>query len=432
MNNGRVDIVGGGIAGLLAAIELASANVEVAVWESAGEFGGRARTRDVGGFLFNRGPHALYCQGALKRELDRLGIRYAGGRSLARRRQAIARGRLHDLPTAMGSIFGTSLLSLREKLDYALMFKAVMDGASGTGSFADWLDARRLSPRVRATVEAVARLSSYVHAPAEVSAHAMLDQIRLASGGTMYLDGGWGTLVDGLADAARRLGVALHPKTTIGSIHRANGHFELAFGHGDSHRADAVILAVGPREAAALAPEVASLQEEAREARTVRASTLDLGLSGMPPQAHDFALGIDAPCYLSVHSGSARLAPEGGALIHIARYLAVGEAPSEHVVEELEAVGDLVMPGWRERVVTRQKLRGMVVSNALPRFDRPRAAVRVPDAEGVFLAGDWVGEEGMIGDAAAASAIRAARGALRWLEHRQPLAAVEPQSVSSP
>jgi len=411
----RVDIVGGGLAGLLAAIELARQNVEVAVWEAAGEFGGRARTRNVDGFLLNRGPHALYCQGALKRELDRLGIRYSGGRSLTGPRKAMAGGKLHDLPTAFGSIMKTSLLGIREKFDYALVVKSVMDGAVGVGSFADWLDAGRLTSMVRATVEAVARLSSYVNAPDTVSASALLDQIRLASGGTMYLDGGWITLVNGLVETARDMGVALQERAAVKEVGYADGRLEIAFGDGERRSTDAVILAVGPREAAMLVPEILALQDEAREACAARANTLDLGLSRMPQGASDFALGIDTPYYLSVHSGSAKLAPQGGALVHIARYLKIDEEPSANAVEELEAVADLVMPGWRELEVTRQKLRGMVVSNALPRFDRPRADVKVPGAAGLFVAGDWVGSEGMIADAAAASAIKAAQEAARWL-----------------
>jgi len=147
----------------------------------------------------------------------------------------------------------------------------------------------------------------------------------------------------------------------------------------------------------------------------VRANTLDLALKQMPEGAHEFALGIDGPFYLSLHSRSARLVPGGGAMVHLAKYLAVGEAPGQDAVKELEAVADLVMPGWREQEVKRQVLRGMTVSNALPRWDRARPAVGVMEAPGLFIAGEWVGKEGMIADAAAASAVEAARAALRWM-----------------
>lgn len=434
MTKRTVHIVGGGIAGLLAALELARAGVTVVVHEAAGEFGGRARTREVEGFLFNRGPHALYCQGAFKRELDRFGIAYSGGRSLSGSSKAVFDGQLHELPTSLGSILRTSLFGLREKLAYIRVFRAIMGGATGASSFADWLDEQRLPPRVRAVVEAVGRLSSYANGAEDISARALLEQIRLTTGGTMYIDGGWISLVHGLADAARAAGAELRVKSRVSQVVRSDEGLHLLLHGGESITVDAVILAVAPHEAAAMAPEVDSLAKAAEQVRPVRASTLDLALRRFPSQAHDFVLGIDTAHYLSVHSGSARLAPVGGALVHIAKYLPVGETPGD-VVAELEAVADLAMPGWRELEVSRQTLRGMPVSNGLPRWDRPRPGVSVADAPGLFLAGDWVGEEGMIADAAAASAIKAARAVRLWLSpfppkhlnaRAQPAATCEP------
>src|SRR5690349_4592166 len=91
----EVNIVGGGIAGLLAAVELARGGAKVRLFESAAELGGRARTKETDGFFLNQGPHALYIAGAFKRELDRLGIPYTGRRTEGGERQAIYRGELH-------------------------------------------------------------------------------------------------------------------------------------------------------------------------------------------------------------------------------------------------------------------------------------------------------------------------------------------------
>jgi hypothetical protein len=52
----------------------------------------------------------------------------------------------------------------------------------------------------------------------------------------------------------------------------------------------------------------------------------------------------------------------------------------------------------------------------LVRWDKPRPDVALPDAPGLFIAGDWVGDEGMIADAAAASSVAAAGAMRRWIE----------------
>jgi phytoene dehydrogenase-like protein len=77
----------------------------------------------------------------------------------------------------------------------------------------------------------------------------------------------------------------------------------------------------------------------------------------------------------------------------------------------LEALLDEMQPGWREVLVHRRFLPSMVVSNALatPATPRPSAVTSV---RGLYLAGDWVGDEGLLSDAALASAKAAAKAIL--------------------
>jgi hypothetical protein len=139
--------------------------------------------------------------------------------------------------------------------------------------------------------------------------------------------------------------------------------------------------------------------------RPVRVACLDLGLTELPKDAANFGLGIDQPFYFSVHSAAAKLAPEGRALIHVAKYL---DSDAQADRTELEEFADLLAPGWRDRVMMSRFLPSMTVSHAMATLDG-RPSVDVLHKEGAAIAGDWVGSENMLADAAVASALRAAR-----------------------
>lgn len=99
-------------------------------------------------------------------------------------------------------------------------------------------------------------------------------------------------------------------------------------------------------------------------------------------------------------------------MIHAAKYLGSEPPADPHAVRrELEEALDLLVPGWRPRVVHDRFLPEMVVSTALTTTAaRPDPAV--PEVDGLFVAGDWVGGEGLLADASLASARAAARALL--------------------
>jgi phytoene dehydrogenase-like protein len=80
--NGDTDVavVGGGLAGLAAALYLSRAGLRVALHEKSRHLGGRARTRTIERFCFNLGPHALYCAGQGAAVLHNLEVRVGGNR----------------------------------------------------------------------------------------------------------------------------------------------------------------------------------------------------------------------------------------------------------------------------------------------------------------------------------------------------------------
>lgn len=415
----EVAVVGGGLSGLAAAALLARAGRRVTLFERAATLGGRAATHVKGEFRFNLGPHALYRRGPAAAVLADLGVSYSGGVPSASGAYALERGVKHALPGGFVSLVTTGLLRLPAKLETARLLGGIarIDTAPLQGvSVSDWLQRKVRHAEVRQLVAALVRVATYANAPDLMSAGTALAQVQGALGaGVTYLDGGWQTLIDGLRAAAVGAGTQVVTGSRVTGIEHDGQVRAVRLADGTACPAHAVIIAGSPASAAELITGAAGepLRRWAAEAIPVKAACLDIGLSRLPrPQAR-FALGIDQPFYCSLHSAVAKLAPAGGAMIHVAKYLDPASATDAKSDErELDGVLDLVQPGWRDVVTERRFLPSMVVANALTTArsggttGRPGPAV--PGIANLYISGDWVGTEGLLADASLASAREAA------------------------
>jgi phytoene dehydrogenase-like protein len=415
-------VVGGGLGGLLAAIAAApphrgraAQRPRVALIDPH-PLGGRARVDRRGGFVLNRGPRALYVGGPAHRILEDLGVDVSHGAPPTLGASAArAGGVLHRFPGGPVAAARTTLLSPRDKVAVARATARIVrprpDEGAGS-SVAAWLDEQRLQGRARAFLEALVRVSTYAHAPDRLDARLALANARLGmTSGVRYLDGGWQSLVDQLAAIAAGRGVEViadHVERLV--VDRPEGAADAAHwlvtGRRGVHRARSVVVAAGTPQAAAgiLGARPPSWGAPGPEAT---AACLELGVRCPPPRR--FVLGIDEPTYLSTHAPPARLAPEGQAVVHLMRYLAPGEElPADAVHAQLRDLARAAGVADDDIVVERFLAR-MVVTASLPTPDRPRPAVAVAEHPGVFVAGDWVGGEGLLLDAVAASALEAGR-----------------------
>jgi len=421
----EVIVVGGGLAGLTAATYLGRAGKRVLLVEKSPDLGGRGASRQSDGFCFNHGPHALYAAGAGVSVLAELGVGFRGAKPGVAGGYAIFAGKKQTLPGGFVSLLSTGLFGIAEKLEVARLLASVarIDPQPWERrTVREWVNETVSRPRVRAFLSALVRLTSYANADDAMSAGAAIRQVKQAvTASVYYIDGGWQSLVDGLAASATKAGATIRNGVRVDQLILDDGVGGVVTSDGERITAQAVVLTTPPAVASALAgPLTRGLADFADGAMPLRAACLDLALSRLPAPSASFALGIDAPLYFSVHSAVAKLAPAGGALIHAAKYLRPSDDPAQRGVrEELEALVDLMQPGWRAALVSARFLPRMTVVEAAPLAAGGglggRPSVDVAEVPGLYLAGDWAGEEGLLADASFASARKAARACIEHL-----------------
>ncbi|MFL6407700.1 MAG: phytoene desaturase family protein [Nitrososphaeraceae archaeon] len=416
MSNGfdnlDVIIIGGGLAGLTTAALLARSGKAVTLFEhSSREIGGRARTAEIDGFYFNQGPHALYLTDASDSILKEIGITYTGGIP-AGKGYLISGGKKREIAGdysswLSGKSDGSQFFISPTKIDFSQLESVTEQ---------EWLDKNIHDINDAEIIKTIFRLNTYANDPDIQSIGPVLHQIYVGSrAGVMYLDGGWQTLVDGLLTVAKNANARIVMGKKAISVKRTDSSgWQVLLSDKTQVSAKIVVIAAGPMDAYSLfddkeRPEL--LSRAAKEAKPVRLVCLDVALSSLPDKDTLFALGVDRPLYFSVHSAYAKLAPKGGALIHVAKYLGTSIEPKPREDQpELEEFLDLLQPGWRQVLVKKRPLPNMVVSNAIVTAADGGLGGR-PDvkiADNLYIVGDWVGKEGLLSNASVASAKQAA------------------------
>ncbi len=118
-----VVIIGGGIAGLTAALDLQRSGREVLLIESESDLGGNIRTFARGEFRMERGPHSFMGSAEhVWRLIDDLGIQdqVEEAAAVAANRYIFRQGALYPLPISAGTFLCSGLLSFGAKLRLAM------------------------------------------------------------------------------------------------------------------------------------------------------------------------------------------------------------------------------------------------------------------------------------------------------------------------
>ena len=277
----RVIVVGGGLAGITAALDCARGGASVTLLESRGRLGGAAYSFTREGLVADNGQHVfLRCCTAYRELLTRLDATdmvtlqarlsipvLAPGGQLAWLRRSGLPAPLH----LASSLARYRLLSLRDRAGVALATQALRavdpdDPAADARSFGDWLAEHRQGP------EAIEAMWSLIGRPtlnlepgdASLAQAAYVFQVGLlhdkASADLGYASVPLSAIHDRAARAALdRAGVEVRLRCGVTAISPAAGAFRVEANAAPTRDADAVVVAVPHDRAARLLPAAAGV-----------------------------------------------------------------------------------------------------------------------------------------------------------------------------
>jgi squalene-associated FAD-dependent desaturase len=420
----KASVIGGGLAGITAALALATHGAEVTLLEAKPRLGGATMSFNRDGLVIDTGQHVfLRCCTAYQGLLDRLGM--AGNAPLQARfdvpvltparRTRLRRNRmpapLHLLPTLLRYPL-VSLAGRARVGQAALAMRGVnlTDPATDQVRFGDWLARHGQDERTRRALWDLFSVAS-LNVPGDDASLALAAKVVQTGllGDSGAADIGVPALSLGElhgAAAARRLtelGATIRLNTKVDAVEAAAGTGEpgftvrLARGEDEDIRADAVVIAV-PHEAAARLMPPGALPEETVQgwaglgaAPIVNVHVIyDRTVMDMP-----FAAGVDSPVqWVFDRTRISGMHARGDA----GQYLAISLSAADEYVDRsvaslreefIPALADL-FPAARGATVTeffvtrerRATFRGVPGTARL----RPRAATELP---GLVLAGSW-------------------------------------------
>lgn len=407
----EVAVVGGGVAGLTAAIYAAKAGKQTIVIEKQDRLGGRAVSNKKKEAYFSLGGHALYHGDALA-TFRELGLRLQGNQP-SNEGYGIWKGKLHTLPTGVTSLFTTPLLSWKGKMELAswlVKFGKLDTHRYDQISLRDWIESNLHDPMVRNLFYSLLRTASYVAAPDMQAAGPVLQQLQHALKEVLYLDRGWGALIDELREMAVNHGVKIVTGSTVVAIEHRDGVVQhVRCKDNTLIEAKHIIVTAPPAVVHQLVPnaEATSLHAWREQAIEITAACLDVALRRLPKPKQQFVYGIDQTVFLSNQSRAAYLSDDGAQVISVIKYQGEKKDP-EKDLHDLEQTLDLVQPGWRDELVVKQYLPQITVCYDFLHMRRQHLpGPAVPEISGLYVAGEWASHGELLVDAATASAKRA-------------------------
>jgi len=372
----EITVIGGGVAGLTAAITCAERGAPVRLFEAHETLGGRARSSD-GPYKANLGPHAIYTGGVLWEWLTARNLMPPLARPLLTGVRFRYEGAVHRTPPLSLIPPGLRLRGRMAPVDQ---------------DFRSWVTDHS-DERTAAFLSSLAGVYTFHHDPGKLSAAFVWERTQrlllTPRPPARFIVGGWTVLVDALERHARSLGVQIVTGERV-----------------DALPGSPAIVALELCDARRL------LVDDALTWPSGSTVCLDLGLSdrgGDPWVVSD----LESAGWIERYSAQdSSLAPAGEQLVQAQMPIAPGES-ADAAATRLEGLLDAAFEDWRTRVTWRRR---QVMDGRSGAVDLPGTTWRdrpaIDRGDGVFLCGDQVAAPGCLSEVSFASAIDAATLAL--------------------
>tara|TARA_B110000003_G_scaffold245916_1_gene256032 strand:- start:2671 stop:3867 length:1197 start_codon:yes stop_codon:yes gene_type:complete len=368
----RVLIVGGGLAGLSAALEATSAGHHVVALERSSRIGGRGTSQPLDGFSIGHGPHLLMKNGPL----------HSLSKKLSRVRLASAPLRPHRC-----EILGHGLV-------------------------------RPIGDVTRAALNKRALKSNDLEHPIVKGAHLLAnwgqennERLKAFNKGQLLVSNeGWAGLVGRMAAALDEVGVFIECGLEVNRIEQGKAHLS----DGRTIETDVIVLACGSKTARRLLSGIDKTATELQFSNLSRttASTIELGLDSKPLGERQAIVDVDQKMAVIDYIGvQPRLGPHGSHLAAIAvGGLEHDEGPTTYASSQermaaLETFLDARALGWKNHIIQEGRQSKITLHETAGQQLDPLAFAE----HGVILAGTWVENEHSLADGAVAAGRKAGR-----------------------
>jgi len=366
----EIKIIGGGIAGLVAAISVAEQGGSAVLYEASPKLGGRARTED-GPYRPNLGPHALY-HGAFSDWL-------------------MAEGLCPEIEPPRKSAFKLARANRVRMLPLALlpMLRSLKREAPIDLDYRSWAH-QQMSRRGAEAAIGFASLPTFHGEPGSLSAAFVHERIQrsFANPSVSYPKGGFGAIIDSLAFHAKRLGVRIETGKKLASL--PDGP---------------VIVATDFRAARRL------LDDPAIDWPAPRTAMFDIAVE-TNRKDRTAVLDVDRGVYVSDYSAyDSTLAPAGQHLYQCCAGLREGEELTSGLAR-IRSVLDLSIPDWSSRCQWKRQGFSEGAGAADPPGSSWRDRPALARGDDRWLVGDRVAAPGILCEVAFNSARQAAKEAV--------------------